>query len=532
MGQVIAVHILSNNLFIFNRYLFIMSLAEKTESFTVTNRDPIINNENSFSSKEKETRKIYFKKYFVEFAENTTAHGFGQIVISKVLPIRVFWIFVLIACHVVVCIHVRRSVVRYMDKPISTRVTLERDTSAIFPAIVICNKNMIKKDKYAELWKHAEKHFTSYFDESKKNTLDKSYIKDVDLADWDEIKTKPTITLDTEEQIHVALAEAAKELGKKIHEYSNPLHEMIHKCKWKREYNCESSHYWNRFWHWKYGSCYVFNSGFKHNGVEKPVLNVSRSGDDSALEIVLYINQTQYSLNGSDTVGIRFYISDQGGYYSPHEKGYSLSPGFSHGVAIRKKLIQRIDPFDNKSCIKEDHSRHSAFHQHYIDYNIEFCRKKCISQTQVDKCGCVSYYLTRFAPDSTICKFRNRDCIHGVDKEVLNRNIPCIKECHFPCKEKLFPVDISSLLYPSIPKAKTYQQVTKPGEEFLKVDIFLRDFLVEVWTDQVNYMIEDLMADIGGQLGLFSGYSVLTMIEFIFFAFFIIGQGMYMCWSK
>ena len=509
-----------------------MPLARKTEAYTVTHQDPNNNNESSFSSKEKETRKTHFKKYLADFAQNTTAHGFGQIGISKVLPIRVFWIFALIACHFVLCIHVKRLLVRYMDKPISTRVTLEQDTSAIFPAIVICNKNMIKKDKYAELWKHAEKHFTSYFDESKNKTFDNSYVEDVDLADWDETNDKPTKTLDTEEQLHVALAEAAKVLGKKMHEYSNPLHEMIHKCKWKREYNCKSSHYWNRFWHWKYGSCYVFNSGFQHNGIEKPVLNVSRAGDDRALQMLLYINQTQYSLNGSDTAGIRFYISDQGGYYLPHEKGYSLSPGFSHGVAISKKLIQRIDPFNNKSCIKEDSLKYSPHHQIFAKYNTELCSKSCLSKTQVDKCGCVSYYLTLFAPNSTICKFNNRDCIHGLDKKFLNRNIPCLKECNFPCKEQMFAIEISSELYPSTPKAKTYQQVTEPREDFLKVDIYFRNFVVEVWTEKENYMIEDLLAGIGGQLGLFSGYSVLTVIEFIFFAFFIIGHGMYMCWTK
>ena len=49
----------------------------------------------------------------------------------------------------------------------------------------------------------------------------------------------------------------------------------------------------------------------------------------------------------------------------------------------------------------------------------------------------------------------------------------------------------------------------------------------EVWEDQISYEIENLLADIGGQLGLFSGYSVLTLIEFLFFLFYIIGHIVY-----
>ena len=40
--------------------------------------------------------------------------------------------------------------------------------------------------------------------------------------------------------------------------------------------------------------------------------------------------------------------------------------------------------------------------------------------------------------------------------------------------------------------------------------------------EKISYEFIDLVADIGGQLGLFSGYSVLTLIEFLFLFFTII----------
>ena len=37
--------------------------------------------------------------------------------------------------------------------------------------------------------------------------------------------------------------------------------------------------------------------------------------------------------------------------------------------------------------------------------------------------------------------------------------------------------------------------------------------------EKISYEFIDLLADIGGQLGLFSGYSVLTVVEFLFLLF-------------
>lgn len=44
-------------------------------------------------------------------------------------------------------------------------------------------------------------------------------------------------------------------------------------------FNCRSlKKLWRRFWHWKYGNCYVFNSGLMENGTEVPVMKVDKAG--------------------------------------------------------------------------------------------------------------------------------------------------------------------------------------------------------------------------------------------------------------
>ena len=56
-------------------------------------------------------------------------------------------------------------------------------------------------------------------------------------------------------------------------------------------------------------------------------------------------------------------------------------------------------------------------------------------------------------------------------------------------------------------------------EEILKVNIYYKTLNMKTIREHRSYEIENLLADIGGQLGLFSGYSILTLLEILFLVF-------------
>ena len=112
-------------------------------------------------------------------------------------------------------------------------------------------------------------------------------------------------------------------------------------------------------------------------------------------------------------------------------------------------------------------------------------------------------------------------------------DLPCLQKCTFPCEEVQYETDTSFGYYPGVAAdSDLYPNTRKPRDDYLKVSIYLKSLEAEVWKDQISYEIENLLADIGGQLGLFSGYSVLTLIEFLFFLFYIIGHFVYICIPK
>ena len=389
------------------------------------------NNENETTKKE----TYWLRKLFNDFAGNTTAHGFGQIAFTNLLIVKAFWIFVLIACHVFLYFQVRPLIERYLDKPTSTKIFHKREKNPSFPVFVICNQNMVKLDKYDELWDlvkagmsgsniTTKAPFTTTKDTRSVETVEAETVvsNETNYFGWGETTNSIRIEEDRVKErmnayvsFHAALAETAQAIGDEIHKFGHQIQELIQSCNWKVLNDCKSTDYWNRFWHWKYGSCYAFNSGYYQNGSRSKIVNVSRAGPGNGLEIKLFINQSQYSTTRSDTAGARFFVGDQGTLYSPHKNGQSLSPGFAYSIGLRKKLI---DPFMNQSCVK-----HKSYllnikvgQKHLRKYSSELCGKQCLAETQRDECGCISYYLPQVGLNTTTCRWKDRSCVDNIDR--------------------------------------------------------------------------------------------------------------------
>ena len=115
-------------------------------------------NENDFTKKrepppkeeekkavENEDEKEGFAYIIKSFAENTTAHGFAQIIIAGNLVTRLFWIIVMIGGFIILCIQIQPIFQKFLDKPRATNVQIVTDRRPVLPVIIVCNENLIKK---------------------------------------------------------------------------------------------------------------------------------------------------------------------------------------------------------------------------------------------------------------------------------------------------------------------------------------------------------------------------------------------------
>ena len=86
--------------------------------------------------------------------------------------------------------------------------------------------------------------------------------------------------------------------------------------------------------------------------------------------------------------------------------------------------------------------------------------------------------------------------------------------------EILFSTDISFSHFPNLVSIVDYNMtLAEMRKESLKVNIYYKTLNIKIMREVLSYEFENLLADIGGQLALFSGYSVLTLLEILLLVF-------------
>ncbi|XP_031573625.1 amiloride-sensitive sodium channel subunit gamma-2-like [Actinia tenebrosa] len=337
---------------------------------------------------------------------------------------------------------------------------------------------------------------------------------DADLPDPSQLQPEYRV----KERIYVQLAELTHEELKPLgHEFD----ESLLACSFRGVDCLNFTAFWHSFWHYKYGNCYVFNSGR-----DRPVLRSTKAGPLHGIEMQLYVKQEEYVDQLSQEAGYRIVISPQGEMPFPFEEGISVAPGQSMSIGIRKVVIKRADPFKNGSCgasreLRPGNLYRSAYN---AKYSAMACRESCLAYNQLFRCGCLEY---RFPEEGfEVCDSTNKtivNCLRRLHVQYQNNGLNCSKACPISCNEEHYKTSSSSAAWPF----KNYEIYLKKmlnieeesseilRQEMLKVKIFYEELNYQEIEENVSYDINDFLSDIGGQLGLWLGVSVLTGVEVI-----------------
>lgn len=505
--------------------------------------------------------KNMFCSLIKEFCDYTSAHGLGRIMAATHWVRKVLWIMLLLVAMTIMTIQVNVLYQKYQSRPLTTLVTVETASSLPFPVVTFCNFNALKNDSLQAAKADGMDIFKNLFtSELAKNisssqrrrrsndpapTLESladqegsSYDSDDDddgNLSWDDdeefqdpFKKDPTFLKN--EQLAVLMAKEDLRLLSMI---GHQFDDMVLSCTY-RGVPCKnfSSVFWNKFWHYKYGNCFVFNSGKMKSGKDAPILKSNKPGPSHGLILELNIEQEEYLGQMSPEAGIKLDISPHGEMPFPLERGLSLAPGYATMIGMRKEVIKREDPFQSKRCLKEVTKDDTNLYTKHFGavYSSTACRKSCLAYNQLRKCRCMQYQFpgsSKYGICSVIDKSTLK-CLSNVQKMFKENNLNCTTSCPPPCREEGYKMSSSFALWPSEKYEPIYEKAlqkeykilfTKRGsshrKNVCKLQVFYEELNLEVITERRSYEIEDFVSDIGGQLGLWIGFSVLTAAEFL-----------------
>ncbi|XP_031231894.1 acid-sensing ion channel 5 isoform X1 [Mastomys coucha] len=434
------------------------------------------------------------KKFDQDFAISTSFHGIHNIAQNQNKLRKVIWLSVVLGSVSLLVWQIYSRLVNYFTWPTTTSIEVQYVEKIEFPAVTFCNLNRFQTE--------AVSRFGIIF------FLWDIISKVLRLQEISANNTGPPETLDfvTNHQ-NFSITEFVKNNGF----YLN--HDTLVHCEFFGK-TCGPKDFKHVFT--EYGNCFTFNHG--ENIQNKNKVSVSGRG----LKLLLDVHQEEFTDNpvpGFADAGIIFVI------HSPKKEpqfdglGLSSPVGMHARVTIRQlKTIHQEYPWGE--CNPDVKLRN------FSTYSTYGCLKECKAQHIQRLCGCLPFLLPGNGVECDLLKYYN--CVSPILDHIERKGLCTMgthnSSCPVSCEETEYPATVSYSTFPSQRATKFLAKKLNQSQEYIRenlvnIEINYSDLNYKITQQQKAVSVPELLADVGGQLGLFCGASLITIIEIIEYVF-------------
>ncbi|XP_038078279.1 amiloride-sensitive sodium channel subunit beta-like isoform X2 [Patiria miniata] len=451
------------------------------------------------------------------------AHGIPNIQRANSTCRRLVWTVLFLAGFGMFIYQGTVLVIKYYSYPINVNIEVRTPKKVQFPAVTWCNLNPIRKDAlrdYADLNSLLEGS-NPECTTSSGNSSFQGYPSDWDSADIDySAEDCDRQTFDSATDIVGAMPYS--ERSKTGHH----LNDMLLKCTFQ-EKPCSPKNF-STIYNSRYGNCYTFNSGFK--GVE--AINVTKVGPTYGLSMELYIQQDLYITGVETGAGVRIMVHNQTDMPFPEDKGANVAPGTESFIGIFRVMVNRL-PLPYGDCadhfVKDNIFKNQFGH---LEYTKTACEKDCYFKEVLEQCKCADVQY-RYDDSIAACNSSiesEENCIDEIQQNFTSGVLDCT-HCHKSCNETRFERSFSHSIWPNHDYKDTVKENIQKSnkdtvdlmrnnsafieENVLRVNVYYDSLFYDDIYQSEAYPSSSLASDLGGQVGLWIGVSVLTVFEFV-----------------
>lgn len=250
-------------------------------------------------------------------------------------------------------------------------------------------------------------------------------------------------------------------------------------------------------------------------------------GSNMGLTLIMNADIANYYCSSTSSSGFKVLL------HSPIETpriasfGFSVAAGLETKVVITPKisdaseLIRNI-PIEKRQCMFANEANLS----YYNIYSKKNCEMECSSKITEETCNCTLYYMPRdFLKESTICNRKKAPCYEKVLYDIAssrNEQYSC-RNCLPACFEINYDREISTSRL-GTGDFITSESIPKRDDDYIQsniaiIHIYFLDNSYGGYTKSELIGFTEFLSNTGGLLGLFMGFSVISMIEIIYFLF-------------
>uniref|UniRef100_A0A8D2JH96 Acid-sensing ion channel 3 n=1 Tax=Varanus komodoensis TaxID=61221 RepID=A0A8D2JH96_VARKO len=435
------------------------------------------------------------------FASTCTLHGLSHVFLPGPLtPRRVAWAATLLGAAGLFLYQVAERVQYYREYHHVTMLDEQEGRQLLFPAVSLCNFNRIRRSRLTRNdlhWLGRELLGVEPADHLR-------YLGALGRPEGDDPPFVPSA--------HFDMREFTERTG-------HGLEDMLLACRFGTR-ECGPENFTGIFT--RLGKCYTFNSGAPGH----ELLSTVKGGTGNGLELMLNIQQDDYLPVWGDTeetsyeAGVKVQIHSQHEPPSIDQLGFGVAPGFQTFVSCQQQRLLYLPPpwGDCKAGPIE-----SAF---FANYSMAACRIDCETRYLAENCNCRMVHMPGNANVCTPEQYK--ECANpALDFLVEKDDKFC--SCQTPCETVRYGKELSVVKIPSKASAKYLAKKYNRSEQYivenlLMLDIFFEALNYETIEQKKAYEVAGLLGDIGGQMGLFIGASLLTILEIFDYLYEVSGS--------
>ena len=381
-----------------------------------------------------------------------------------------------------------------------------------FPAVTICNVNRFMENRIP-----ADMNVNKLFD-ILGQIPDYEYYEDNDYDDDYELDDNKyqdaNISLDNYDDINF----------KDLYNQSGfNLNASLMRCDWKgKNRSCCARDFTPVFLPY-YGKCYTFN----HIN-DRRAFTQNLAGIGNGLKIWINIKQEFYTEpyeGGHQEAGLQFLVHNENDPPMIDVLGMAAPPGFHSYVAVRpSQFIDLPNPYTE--CVSSCHSGYSRTR----------CLTICKGEFILQACGCEPHGYQLQSGNRSCSLAETVNCVsEATQKFGSGTGNNCSTSCPYPCNQTTYESSVSMAVFPSENQVHTLSDEAASGSNYIDydvederaaiadnirkswiiLDIYFDQLTVTSYTQVPSMTWDAMLSDLGGQMGLFLGCSVITIAEIL-----------------
>ncbi|XP_072029321.1 uncharacterized protein [Amphiura filiformis] len=315
--------------------------------------------------------------------------------------------------------------------------------------------------------------------------------------------------------------------GDEIAKYGHQGEDLILQCTYN-EQQCKNISKFARLLDDTYGNCFTFN--YAGNGSDQTPVQSTRASSNYGLKMTLFLEQNEYLSIFGREAGIRVSINPADTVALPVDDGITIRPGTITSIGLRYENVSRLGG-KYSDCIPDNTVWHDLRQGKVTTiegerYDRKRCLRACLHGNILEACGC-SDTIELDGPRCRISNTSEDVCRQYMTYLHDNNALGC--DCGQQCNTRYFTKTVSQSAWPSEVYLqhllRTIHSISDKTFDINDIESVERNLVrLEVFFEELNYAVtkevpayeeESLFSDIGGTAGLYIGYSLITIMEYL-----------------